>query len=89
MLLNADIIVAIMMVNAGKPIERIHHIDIQLVALLTWIKVGDMMLAHIKGINNPSDALTKALGWVFHHHHCLCKIELDGPPYSNTTGHIG
>jgi hypothetical protein len=61
---------AIMMANAGKPTERSRHIDVQYFALLQWVKDGDVLLVHIAGIWNPSDALTKPLGWVIHHRHC-------------------
>jgi hypothetical protein len=88
-LLNVDNIAAIMMDNAGKPTERSRHIDIQLFALLTCVKAGDILLSHIKGTDNPSVALTKALGWVIHHRHCYRMMGLVGSPYSNTTGHLG
>jgi hypothetical protein len=88
-LINVDNIAAIMMVNAGNPTERSRHIDIQFFAQLTWVKAGDILLSHIKGTDNPSDALTKALGWVIHHRHCYRMMGLAGSPYSNTTGHLG
>jgi hypothetical protein len=88
-LLNVDSIAAIMMATAGKPTERSRHIDIQFFALLTWVKAGDILLSHIKVTDNPSDALTKALGWVIHHRHCYRMMELAGSPYITTTGHIG
>jgi hypothetical protein len=83
-----DNIAALMMCNAGKPTERSHHIDIQLVALLSWVKNGDMILAHIKVTDNPADALTKALGWVLHHHHCFQGLGLAGSPYTTTSGRL-
>jgi hypothetical protein len=88
-LLNVDNISTIMMANADKPTERSRHIDIQFFALLTWIKAGDILLGHIKGTDNPSDALTKALGWVLHHFHCYRMMGLAGYPYINTTGRLG
>jgi hypothetical protein len=84
-----DSIAAIMMANAGKPTERSHHIAIQLFALLSWAKNGDVLLAHIKGTNNPSYTLTKALGWVLHHRHCFRVIGLSGSPYTTTSGRLG
>jgi hypothetical protein len=88
-LLNVDNIAAIMMANAGNPAERSRHIDIQFFALPTWVKAGDILLSHIKGTDNPSYALTKALGWVLHHRNCYRMMGMTGSPYSNTTGHIG
>jgi hypothetical protein len=38
----------------------------------------------IKGTDNPSNALMKALGWVLHHRHCYRMMGLTGSPYSNT-----
>jgi hypothetical protein len=84
-----DNIVTIVMDNVGKPTERSCHIGIQLFTLLTWIKAGGIMLAHIKGTDNPYDALTKALGWVLHHRHFYRMMRLAGYPYSNTTGSLG
>jgi hypothetical protein len=60
---------SILMANAGKPTERSRHIDIQYFALQEWVAAGDVILKHIPGVINPSDALTKALGWVLHNRH--------------------
>jgi hypothetical protein len=79
-LLNVDNIAAVVMSNAGKPTERSHHIDIQLFTLLTCIKVGGMLLAHIKVTDNPYDSLAKALCWVLHHLHCYHMMGLVGSP---------
>ena len=53
---------AIFMANSEKPTSRTQHIDIQYFALQEWIKNGELKLTHIPGTDNPSDALTKALG---------------------------
>jgi hypothetical protein len=59
----------IKMVNADKPTERSRHIDIQYFAIQDWRKAGDIFLTHLCGIMNPSDALTKSVGWVLHSRH--------------------
>jgi hypothetical protein len=59
----------IKMVNADKPTERSCHIDIQYFAIQDWRKAGDIFLNHLRGIMNPSDALTKRVGWVLHSRH--------------------
>lgn len=60
---------AILMVNANRPTERSRHIDIQHFAIQDWRAQGDIILHHIDGIQNPSDDLTKATGWVLHSRH--------------------
>ena len=79
---------AIMMANAKKPIERSRHIDIQHFALQEWVQAGDVELAHIPGVINPSDALTKALGWVLHRRHCTRFMGLAGSPFATGDGRI-
>ena len=60
---------AINMINARIPTERSRHIDIQHFAIQDWKDNGDIILRHIPGILNPSDDLTKPLGWVLHSRH--------------------
>jgi hypothetical protein len=38
--------------------------------LQQWRALGDLILLHIAGKIIPSDALTKALGWMLYHRHC-------------------
>ena len=61
---------AIKMVNARIPTDRSRHILIQHFAIQDWKDNGDIVLAFISGILNPSDDLTKPLGWVLHTRHC-------------------
>jgi hypothetical protein len=61
---------AINMINARIPTERSRHIMIQYYAIQDWKEQGDIVLRHIPGIINPSDDLTKPLGWVLHTRHC-------------------
>jgi hypothetical protein len=88
-LIYVDNLAAIMMANAGKPTERSRHIDVQFFALLQWVKDGDVLLVHVEGTCNPSDALTKPLGWIIHHRHCYRVMGLAGSPYSDTSGQLG
>lgn len=57
------------MINAKVPTERSRHISIQLFAIQEWKNEGDIILSHIPGVINPSDDLTKPLGWVLHGRH--------------------
>ena len=79
---------AIMMANAKKPTERSRHIDIQYFALQEWKQRGIVLLDHIAGTVNPSDALTKALGWVLHRRHCTRLMGMAGSPYTSTYGKL-
>lgn len=60
---------AIKMINARQPTDRSRHIDIQYFALQDWKAQGHLVALHIDGVNNPSDDLTKPLGWVLHARH--------------------
>ena len=68
-LLYEDNLAAIEMINQDKPTERSRHIDIQHFALQEWRKRKIVAMKHIPGCINPSDAATKALGWILHHRH--------------------
>jgi len=59
----------IRIVNTRVPTERTRHIDIRFFAIQAWKEQGDIILHHIPGIINPSDDLTKPLGWVLHSCH--------------------
>ena len=60
---------AIAMINQRKPTTRSRHIDVQFFAIQEWRKQGDILMKHISGVLNMADELTKALGWILHHHH--------------------
>ena len=60
---------AIKMINARVPTERSRHIDIQHFAIQDWKDAGALVMEFIPGILNPSDDLTKPLGWVLHSRH--------------------
>ena len=45
-------------------------LDIRYFALQDWKADGDIEMVHIPGIVNPSDDLTKPLGWILHEQHC-------------------
>jgi hypothetical protein len=67
--IHEDNELTIKMVNADKPTERSCHIDIQYFAIQDWRKAAHLYLTHLCGIINPSDALTKSVGWVLHSRH--------------------
>jgi hypothetical protein len=58
------------MINSRQPTERARHIDIQWFAIQEWKENGDILTSHIAGILNPSDDLSKPLGWILHARHC-------------------
>ena len=60
---------AIAMINESRPTNRARHVDIQHFAIQEWRDKGDIIMAHIRGIINSSDGLTKALGWILHSRH--------------------
>ena len=64
-----DNIPAIMMGNNHTPTPRARHIDVQYFALQELVQAKIVILKHVMGIVNPSDAMTKHLGWVLHNRH--------------------
>ena len=56
--------------NNTSPTERTCHLDIRYFAIQDWREEGDIIMKHIPGILNPSDDLTKPLGYVLHARHC-------------------
>ena len=68
--ISEDNISTIDIVNSSVPTERARHIYIQYFAIQDWKEWGCIKLIHIPGILNPSDDLTKPLGWVLHSCHC-------------------
>ena len=59
-----------LIVNNDMPAERTRHVDIRFFAIQDWKKDKSIELLHVPGILNPSDDLTKPLGWVPHARHC-------------------
>ena len=57
-------------VNSTIPTERARHIYIQDFAIQDWKEWGCIELIHIPGKINPSDELTKPIGWVPYSRHC-------------------
>eukprot|EP00957_Ditylum_brightwellii_P045311 3434825-Ditylum_brightwellii.AAC.1 len=57
------------MANTSKPNGRTRHINISYFAIQEWVENGNIKLSHSQGIANPSNAITKALGWTLHHLH--------------------
>jgi hypothetical protein len=56
--------------NHERRTPRSCHIAIRYFGLQQWCELGELILIHIAGIANPSDALTKAMGWAVHYRHC-------------------
>jgi hypothetical protein len=78
-----DNLSSIMMANNVRPTDRTRHMDIRWFALQEWIHVDkDIIVIHISGIINPSDALTKALAWLKHHRHMSRAMGHLGSPYA-------
>jgi len=65
---------AINMINACVPTKRSCHIDIQHFAIQDWKESGTIVREFISGVTNPSDDLTKPLGWVLHARHARCVM---------------
>jgi len=57
---------AINVINARVPTGRSRHIDIQHFAMQDWKEQGAIVMEFISEVINPSDDLTKPLGWVLH-----------------------
>jgi len=55
---------AINMINARVPTERSRHMDIQHFDIQAWKDSGAIVMEFPPGVINPSDDLTKPLGWV-------------------------
>jgi hypothetical protein len=77
-----DNMAAIMMANNTRPTDRTRHLDIRWFAIQEWIHVdGDIILLHIAGTLNPSDAQTKALSYRLHHRHMSRAMGALGSPF--------
>ena len=60
---------ALKVVNENRPTNRVRHIEIQHFAIQQWREQKLVVMEHLPGIINPSDDLTKALGWILHGRH--------------------
>ena len=69
--LYEDNAAAIKIINAQQPTERLRHVRLSLFAIQDWRKMGFIVMKHIPSNINPSDDLTKPLGWVLHSRHAL------------------
>jgi hypothetical protein len=56
-------------VNEKKPTPRSRHIEVQHFAIQEWRAKEEIIMRHLPGVINPSDDLTKALGWIMHARH--------------------
>ena len=48
------------------PTERTRHMYIRYFVIQDWTEDKDILMFHIPGVVNPSDGLTKPLGYVLH-----------------------
>jgi hypothetical protein len=78
--LYGDNLSSIAMVNSNRPTDRSRHIDIQYFAIQQWRENLEIILRHIPGVINPSDAGTKALGWILHSRHVRRSMGHFGDP---------
>jgi hypothetical protein len=78
-----DNISSIMMANNTRPTDHTRHMDIRWFAIQEWVHVDkDIILVHISGIINPTDAMTKALAWLKHYCHMSHAMGHLGSPFN-------
>ena len=53
-----------------SPTECTRRMALRFFSIQDWREAGDIIMKHIPGILNPSDDMTKPLGWVLHARHC-------------------
>ena len=69
--IHIDNLPALQMINDNSsPTERTRHIDYQFFQIQDWRVDGEIIMFHIPGVLNISDAKTKPLGFVLHSCHC-------------------
>ena len=69
--IHIDNLPALQMINDNSsPTERTRHSDYQFFQIQDWRIDGDIIMLHIPGILNISDAETKPLGFVLYSRHC-------------------
>ena len=56
--------------NNNSPTEQSHHLDIHYFTIQDWREAGDIIMELIPGVLNPSNNMTKPLGYVLHARHC-------------------
>ena len=72
-LIHIDNMSALQMINDNtSPTDRCRHLDIRYWQIQEWAggPHANIRCKHIPGILNPSDDLTKPLGYVLHCRHC-------------------
>ena len=53
-----------------SPTKCTRHMALRFFAIQYWKEARNIIMQHIQGILNPSDDMTKPLGWVLHARHC-------------------
>ena len=61
---------ALNMINENRPTERARHIAVQWFAIQQWRAQGLIIMRHLPGTINSSDAMTKALTSTLLYRHC-------------------
>ena len=74
--------------NNTSPTNRTRHLDLKYFAIQDWREARDIIMKHIPGIINASDALTKPFGWILHRRHIARLMGRMGSPYTDTYGKI-
>ena len=57
-------------INNTSCTSQTRHLDIRYFAIQDWREAGDIIMEHIPGVLNPSNDMTKPLGYVLHARHC-------------------
>ena len=58
--------------NNCSPTEHTCHMDLRLFPIQYWREAGDIIMNHIPAVLDPSDDMTKQLGWILHARHYCC-----------------
>ena len=65
--IHIDNLSALNLINNNTSLtERTRHLGLRYFAIQDWREAGDIIMEHIPGVINPSDDLTKPLGYVLH-----------------------
>ena len=54
------------------PTEHTYHMALRFFSIQGWREADDIIMKHIPDVFNPSDNMTKTLGWVLHAWHYQC-----------------
>ena len=77
-----DNVAACNIINERRPTPNSRHIAIQHFAIQEWAALGEILVKHLPGFLNDSDALTKAVGHALHYRHNPRMMGHYPPSYS-------